>query len=61
MINQKVPQNNSMLIDVHYVRANKHENKPDYLYVIWKDLVKNQKNLNVSVKEKWNAIYRGKI
>lgn len=47
MINQKVNKSNSMLIDVQYVRANKHENKPDYLYVIWKDLVKNQKNLNI--------------
>lgn len=28
----------SMLLDVQYVKANKKENIPDYLYIIWRDL-----------------------
>ena len=47
MINQRIHKENSMLIDIQYVKANKKNNTPDYLYIIWKDLVKNEKNLNI--------------
>ena len=34
---------NAMLLDVQYVRPNRKEGKPDYLYLIWKDLLTGQK------------------
>ena len=37
------PNKDSMLIDIQYIKANKRNNTPDYLYVIWRDLISNEK------------------
>lgn len=46
----------SMLIDIQYVRQNKKNGTPDYLYIIWKDLVTREKFLQ-SVPEPRMDIY----
>lgn len=46
----------SMLLDVQYVKANKAEKRPDYLYIIWKDLESGKKYLQ-SVPEPKMDIY----
>ena len=42
-----IKKDSSMLLDIQYVKANKKNNTPDYLYVIWKDLDTNKKHLQV--------------
>ena len=42
-----IKKDSSMLLDIQYVKANKKNNTPDYLYVIWKDLDTNEKHLQV--------------
>lgn len=37
------PNKNSMLCDVQYVKANKQTGTPDYLYVLWRDQVTQEK------------------
>ena len=47
MKNVKSPSKESaMLLDVQYMKANKQQGTPDYLYVIWKDLDTGEKYLN---------------
>lgn len=41
----KIKKDNAMLIDIQYVKANKRENRPDYLYIVWKDLDTGKKYL----------------
>ena len=41
----KINKENSMLLDVQYVRANRSNDTPDYLYLIWKDLLSGEKQL----------------
>ena len=36
-----------MLVDVQYVKQNRKNNTPDYLYIIWKDLDTMEKHLQV--------------
>ena len=36
-----------MLLDVQYVRANNQTKEPDYLYIIWKDLLTGEKKLTI--------------
>lgn len=36
---------NSMLVDIQYVRPNRKNGTPDYLYFIWKDLLTGEKRL----------------
>ena len=45
-----------MLIDIQYVRPNKNEGIPDYLYIIWKDLDTGEKHL-MAIAEPKMAIY----
>jgi len=52
----KIDKENSMLIDVQYVKANKKNNTPDYLYIIWKDLTTGQKYMQ-AVPEPVMTIY----
>ena len=40
-----IDKKNSMLIDIQYVKANKANRTPDYLYIIWKDLTTGKKYL----------------
>ena len=37
----------SMLCDIQYVRPNKKEGTPDYLYIIWRDLKTQEKFLKI--------------
>jgi hypothetical protein len=41
----KVNKDKSMLIDIQYIKPNKREGNPDYLYIIWKDLETNEKHM----------------
>lgn len=52
----KIDKENSMLIDIQYIKANKRENQPDYLYIIWKDLKTDEKFMQ-AVPEPMMDIY----
>lgn len=41
----KMNKDNVMLLDMQYVRANSQTKEPDYLYIIWKDLLTGEKKL----------------
>jgi len=43
----KIDKDNAMLIDIQYIKANRREDHPDYLYLIWKDLKTGEKHLQV--------------
>lgn len=43
----EIQKDKAMLIDIQYIKPNKREGLPDYLYIIWKDLDTNQKHLQV--------------
>ena len=43
----KINKENSMLLDIQYIKASKKDNHPDYLYIIWKDLTNGEKQLQV--------------
>lgn len=47
MASKKIDTEHGILIDVQYVRGNKKEKKPDYIYVIWKDSLTNEKYMNI--------------
>lgn len=51
-----IDKESSMLLDIQYVKPNKKENQPDFLYIIWKDLKSNQKHLQI-VPEPMMDIY----
>jgi len=45
-MNKPIPKNTDvMLVDIQYVEANKRENIPDVLYIVWKDLDTLEKNV----------------
>lgn len=48
---------NAMLIDIQYVKANRRQNQPDYLYVIWKDLLTKQKHLQAIPEPKMEIYF----
>lgn len=52
----KINKENSMLIDIQYVKANKRNQTPDYLYLIWKDMDTNEKYMQ-AIKEPPVEIY----
>lgn len=47
MASKKIDTNNALLIDIQYVRGNKKQNKPDYIYIIWKNTITNEKYMNI--------------
>lgn len=49
-------KDDSMLLDVQYVRASKQKQLPDYLYIIWKEIKSGQKHL-ISIPEPTVDIY----
>lgn len=51
-----ITKDNAMLIDVQYMKANRKEKIPDYLYIIWKDLDTGEKHLKI-VEEPKMTIY----
>lgn len=51
-----INKNNAMLLDIQYVKANRKEKTPDYLYIIWKNLDDGEKHLKV-VPEPMMNIY----
>lgn len=51
-----VNKENAMLVDVQYVKANRKEGLPDYLYIIWKNLDTGEKYLQ-KVEEPTMDIY----
>ena len=52
----QINKENSMLLDVQYVRPNREKGTPDYLYLIWKDLLSGEKHLT-AVPEPTMDIY----
>lgn len=52
----KINKETAMLLDVQYVRGNRREKIPDYLYVIWKDIITGKKYMN-AIPEPKMAIY----
>lgn len=52
----KIDKENAMLIDIQYVRANRKEQTPDYLYLIWKNIDTGEKYMQ-SVPEPKMDIY----
>ena len=53
----KLRKDNAMLCDVQYVKANKKEKEPDFLYLIWKDLDTGQKQLNIIPEPKMDIYF----
>lgn len=52
----KINKDNSMLLDIQYIKPNRKTKQPDYLYIIWKDLTDNEKHLQV-IPEPMMEIY----
>ena len=52
----KINRENSMLLDVQYVRPNRENGTPDYLYLVWKNLLNGEKYLT-SIPEPSMDIY----
>jgi hypothetical protein len=52
----KINKENSMLIDIQYVKSNRKNGTPDYLYLIWKDMDTNEKYMQ-AIKEPPVEIY----
>lgn len=46
-----------MLVDVQYVKQNRKNNTPDYLYIIWKDLDTMEKHLQVIPEPKMDIFF----
>ena len=42
----------AMLLDIKYIRPNKRENIPDYLYIVWRDTETGEKHLQIIEKPK---------
>ena len=51
-----IDKDNSMLLDIQYIKADKKNNTPDYLYCIYKDLRTNKKFLQ-AIPEPMMKIY----
>ena len=51
-----INKESSMLLDVQYIKANKRDNTPDYLYLIWKDMDSGEKYMQ-AIKEPPVEIY----
>lgn len=52
----KLTQENGMLCDIQYIRENKREKTPDTLYIIWKDIDTEEKQL-MTIEEPKVEIY----
>lgn len=52
----KINKENCMLLDIQYVRPDRQRGTPDYLYIIWKDLLTGEKKIT-SVPEPTVDIY----
>lgn len=53
----KIDKEHSMLLDIQYIKANKSKQQPDYLYIIWKDLITGKKNLQVIPEPKMDIYF----
>lgn len=57
-IDKMNPQKDScMLVDIQYVKPNRKNNTPDYLYIIWKDLDTMEKHLQVVPEPKMDIYF----
>ena len=54
---KKISKDNAMLLDIQYIKPNKRQNQPDYLYIIWKDLEDQQKHLQVIPEPKMEIYF----
>lgn len=52
----QINKDNSMLIDIQYVKANRNNNTPDYLYLIWKNMDTGEKYMQ-AIQEPQVEIY----
>ena len=53
----QINKDSAMLIDVQYIKESKKDKHPDYLYLIWKDLDKNEKYMQVIPEPKWDIYF----
>ena len=53
----RINKDSAMLIDVQYIKESKKDKHPDYLYLIWKDLDKNEKYMQVIPEPKWDIYF----
>lgn len=52
----QINKDSAMLLDIQYIKPNKREKQPDYLYIIWKDLITGKKHMQ-AVPEPMMQIY----
>ena len=57
----QINKDSAMLIDVQYIKESKKDKHPDYLYLIWKDLDKNEKYMQVIPEPKWDIYFEKPI
>lgn len=50
-------KDNSMLLDIQYIKPNKKQHQSDYLYIIWKDLKTGEKHLNIVPEPKMEIYF----
>ena len=53
----KINKESAMLIDIQYVRANRREQTPDYLYLIWKDIDTGEKYMQAVPEPKMDIYF----
>ena len=53
----KIDKNNSMLIDIQYIKPNRRLKQNDFLYIIWKDLKDGEKHLSIIEEPKMDIYF----
>ena len=53
----KIKEDSSMLIDIQYVKANRKNNTPDYLYLIYRDMDTDEKQLKIIPEPKMDIYF----
>ena len=53
----KIKEDSSLLIDMQYVKANRQNNTPDYLYMIYRDLDTDEKKLQIVPEPKMDIYF----
>jgi len=54
---ENIKEKNAMLLDVQYIKPNKHLEQPDVLYTIYKDLDTGEKKLNIKYEPRMDIYF----
>ena len=54
---KRIGKEDSMLIDIQYVKPNRRLNQNDFLYIIWKDLKDGKKYLTIIEEPKMDIYF----